>query len=161
MDTTGGRELRDSPRFRRVATELLRQGHAVRFRAHGWSMFPAIRDGEMVTVAPVSTAPVQIGDVVLVPHGRGVLAHRVVAMSRAGGRVMLTVRGDASCSCDPPVAIDQVLGVVVSGDAAAASGVRRFIRGLCLRALRRAAEVVHNVRLALARTDARTPEALR
>lgn len=109
------RHLRDSARFMQVVEELLRHGHSVRFRAHGASMTPAIRDGEVITVAPVGSAEIRIGDVVLYRHGGGALAHRVVRVRSSGGQLVeLVPRGDAADLCDAPIAPMRVLGRVVA-----------------------------------------------
>ena len=43
----------------------LREGHTVRFRPHGGSMRGRIESGQLVTVAPVDTTTLAVGDVVL------------------------------------------------------------------------------------------------
>jgi signal peptidase len=96
--------------FTDVATGLLRQGYGVRFYAKGWSMYPTIKDGEMITVEPVVPSQVKRGDILLYHNSRGVVAHRVV---RLGGTFFI-LRGDASSTCDEPVEADQALGKVVS-----------------------------------------------
>lgn len=109
--------------FTDVTTGLLRQGYGVRFYAKGWSMYPTIKDGEMITVEPVVPSQVKQGDILLHHNGRGVIAHRVVRIARK--KVLLNpqdsvlgtvfiLRGDASSTCDEPVEADQVLGKVVS-----------------------------------------------
>jgi signal peptidase I len=79
-------------------------------------MQPTIEDGELITVAPVAPESVRRGDILLYQNERGVFAHRVVA--RVKGTVPLLqgdcphflLRGDASFSCDPPVAREQDIG---------------------------------------------------
>ncbi|MDQ3280990.1 MAG: S24/S26 family peptidase, partial [Acidobacteriota bacterium] len=61
-----------------LIVDLLRRGHAVKFRVRGDSMHPTIRDNESLHVEPVTD--VRIGDVVLVLADRGLTAHRVIAM---------------------------------------------------------------------------------
>jgi hypothetical protein len=121
------RQVRDSRRFIQMLGDLLLRGYPVRFRAEGRSMFPAIRDGQMITVEPIGRRPVRIGDVVLYRHGRAAIAHRVVRVrSSAGGIVELLLRGDAAGACDAPVAPGQVLGRVVAVERAG-SAVRRGV----------------------------------
>ncbi|HEX8141787.1 MAG TPA: hypothetical protein VF553_04270 [Pyrinomonadaceae bacterium] len=97
-----------------MSGELLRLGYRIRFRPGGHSMQPTIRDGEAVTVAPVNPRTVKRGDILLYSTGAGVIAHRVVAVSRdaAAGRYFL-LRGDSSSTTDKPVAAHQVLGRIV------------------------------------------------
>jgi len=63
-----------------VSTELLRRGQSVRFRAPGLSMHPAIKEGETITVVPISSFDIKRGDILLYIVGRKVIAHRVVSI---------------------------------------------------------------------------------
>ena len=60
-----GASSADSDLFVGLTRELLQRGCHVRFRATGTSMHPAIRDGEVVTVAPASGDAFAVGDVLL------------------------------------------------------------------------------------------------
>jgi len=105
--------------FLEASHELLREGYGVRFCAGGRSMFPTIRDGEMITVAPVTSADVKLNDIVLYhfqTHVRqGVMAHRVVRIERtACGALQFILRGDAMAQCDAPVAATDILGRVIA-----------------------------------------------
>ena len=119
-----------------LTTELLSQGATVRFRPSGRSMYPSIREGELITVEPVQASDVKLADIVLYRSERGLIAHRVVQMScpqaepSAVGAAGFSLRasssrdsrvfrlqGDASLSCDQPVAAEQILGRVVGGPA--------------------------------------------
>ena len=95
-----------------LTTELLSQGTTVRFRPSGRSMYPSIREGELITVEPVVPSDVQLGDIVLYRSERGLIAHRVVSSS--GDARVFGVRGDASLSCDEPVEAHRILGRVVA-----------------------------------------------
>ncbi len=112
-----------------MSTELLRQGKNVRFRAPGLSMHPAIREGETITVAPVTPVDIKRGDILLYLAGKKVIAHRVVSIkkeekdftSRSSAhskalnpQLTFILRGDASPICDEPVEAQQILGKVVS-----------------------------------------------
>jgi hypothetical protein len=60
---------------------VLARGKPFRFRARGWSMSPFIQDGDVITVAPLQSAPPKIGEVVaFIRPGMGnLVVHRVVA----------------------------------------------------------------------------------
>ena len=105
---------KDSVRFVALARALLEDGRAVRFRAHGWSMHPAIDDGEAITVEPVRLAHVKVGDVLLCRRGHGVTAHRVIGIDTSAEPRRLVLRGDAAAGPDKPIGDDDVLGRVVS-----------------------------------------------
>ena len=65
---------RDSRLFGETVRSLLRDGIAVRFRANGGSMFPAVRDGDEIQV---EAGPVRSGGVALAESGEGFRVHRV------------------------------------------------------------------------------------
>jgi hypothetical protein len=101
--------------FLETVEGLLQRGHAVRFRADGWSMHPAIRCGEMIHVQPLGNARIRTGDVLLYRRRRSVVAHRVVRMtSPPNGTAEVVLRGDAADCADAPVAVEQLLGRVIA-----------------------------------------------
>ena len=65
-----------------LTTEFLSRGTTVRFRPSGRSMYPSIREGELITVEPVVPNDVTLGDIVLYRSQRGLIAHRVIQVSR-------------------------------------------------------------------------------
>jgi hypothetical protein len=106
--TASGALLRD------LSADLLGCGYDVRFRAPGRSMHPAIREGEPITVRPVSPSAVRRGDIILYRWQQGVIAHRVVGIETGvGGDFRFMTRGDAAGAQVEWVAPDQVLGKVV------------------------------------------------
>jgi hypothetical protein len=88
------------------------KGAALRTTVHGSSMFPFVRDGDVVVIAPVGARGVKVGDVVAFRHPvRGDLViHRAVARS---GRGWL-MRGDACAGPDGVVDAGGVLGRVTA-----------------------------------------------
>lgn len=72
---------------------VLARGVPFRFRALGWSMAPFIRDGDVITVAPLGQDRAAIGEVLAFvrPDVGSLVVHRVVA--RRGTAVVL--QGDA------------------------------------------------------------------
>ena len=99
--------------FAAVCTDLLKHGFSVTFRAPGWSMHPAIRDGEIITAEPVAAGRLKWGEIVLYRVGEALLAHRVVGRGRRDGDPQLLVRGDAPGAQDEGVTVGQILGRVV------------------------------------------------
>lgn len=101
--------------FEELLVHLLGDGIAVRFRARGSSMLPAVRDGDILRVQPIVHTAVHPGDIVLyrTPHN-GIVVHRVVDISTHGEEIILLVKGDASGTPDPRVPQSQLLGRVVS-----------------------------------------------
>jgi signal peptidase I len=135
------------PSFVRVITDLIGapavQMHGawpsrlvVRFRVEGLSMYPTIRDGELITVGPVAAHQIARGDVLLCRQSTRLLAHRVVAVQMRGGERVVRLRGDAKGADDAPIAVSDVIGKVVS--------VQRNGRGI--RMSGRKARLRHTVR---------------
>ena len=86
----------DLPLSAEALLELMRgvlaRGVPLRFRAKGWSMAPFIRDGDVISVAPLGPALPGLGEVVAFVHPEigKLVVHRVVAR-RGGG---LLIQGD-------------------------------------------------------------------
>ena len=128
--------------FDAVVQDALASGVAVRFRAGGISMYPTIRNGETITAAPVASAEIVCGDVLLFRSSGRLMAHRVVGVTEEGGARVLRIRGDAKRACDAPVAATDVIGRVIAGD-----------RGRCvIPLLGRVARLRHRARAAISRT---------
>ena len=94
--------------------ELLRtvldKGASFRFRARGFSMSPFIKDGDVVTVAPLPGATPVLGDVVVFIHPRteNLIIHRVVG-KRADSCL---IKGDNFPEGDDFVPTANILGHV-------------------------------------------------
>lgn len=76
----------DSRLFGDLLRSLLKDGISVRFRASGSSMYPAIKDGDLLQVDPLKGP--HRGDVVMANSEEGLRVHRVV---NSGGTA---TRGD-------------------------------------------------------------------
>ncbi len=98
------------PALLELLQAVLARGAPFRFRAAGLSMFPFIRDGDVVTVAPLQGVRPHCGDVVAcVPPGRDrPVIHRVVG-SRGCSYL---VKGDATAEADGLVQESDILGRV-------------------------------------------------
>ena len=101
--------------FADLSTQILQQGTSLRFTAHGSSMSPFIRDGDVMTVEPVRVADLKVGDVVFYhTNGEMLAAHRVVGRHVEGDEIVLTMRGDSSLRYDEKVHAGRILGRVVN-----------------------------------------------
>jgi uncharacterized repeat protein (TIGR01451 family) len=101
-----------SKQFQSFVGECLQAGLRVRFQARGPSMSPAVRDGEVVYVKPVSLPDLRTGDIVLTRSDHGFRLHRLVYVD-AAGNIFIT-RGDCGLQDDAPVSGDQILGIAVA-----------------------------------------------
>jgi len=107
-----------------LVEEALKSGRRVRFRATGGSMRPAIREGDILVVAPARPDELAPGDIVLSRVGRKLTAHRLVEVTRAGvpgGQAVapfrVVCRGDAACGPDLPLDPSHILGKVIAVEA--------------------------------------------
>jgi hypothetical protein len=100
--------------FGALVHDLLDSGLHVRFRATGRSMAPAVKDGDLVTVAPVAPHLIALGDVLLCETWRGPIAHRVVAIEADAAGCRFVLRGDRSLEDDRPVEAPRVRGRLVA-----------------------------------------------
>ncbi len=124
--------------FEPALLAVLDAGHQARFVASGDSMYPAIRDGEGVTVERCAIEDVQRGDVVLVRAARGLTAHRVIRIRRRGGELQITTRGDNCFRADAPSGAAALIGKVTSVTGTKYGGSRLFhVRLTLFRLLRR------------------------
>ena len=89
--------------FYDLGKEILGSGASVRLRLWGWSMYPLIRHGDVVELAPAGIEQVQVGDIVLFRSGRRLLAHRIVRCTFEGQRTSLVPRGDNALTEDGPI----------------------------------------------------------
>ena len=99
--------------FSELSDDILYQGGYLRFEAHGSSMSPFIRDGDMLTVQPVEASALKVGDVAFYKAEFGqLIAHRVVAKRAQDSQLTLVIRGNAPCCEDDIVPAIQILGRV-------------------------------------------------
>lgn len=101
--------------FAQLSAELLGAGTAVRFEAHGGSMSPLVRDGDMLTVRPADPGSIWLGDLVLATdeHGRP-LVHRVIRRTTGREGVRFTVQGDQVSRPDGVIPATRVYGRVTA-----------------------------------------------
>jgi hypothetical protein len=105
----------DRATFAALTAELMAEGDGLRFRAHGRSMKPFIRDGDVLVIARIAPAELRTGDVALFrSRGGSVLAHRVCRSVGRGEKTRWTTRGDALFMLDSSFGPDRLLGRVVT-----------------------------------------------
>jgi len=90
---------------------VLGKGKPFRFEARGESMHPSVRDGDILTVAPLAGRSPRPGEIVAFVHPEtgGVRVHRVVGLEP--GRFIL--KGDNALGADPAVGPEAIMGRVV------------------------------------------------
>ena len=92
-----------------MLADVLARGVPFRFEARGYSMLPFIRDGDVVTIAPLRGRRARFGEVVAFagPAG-GLVVHRVTARRQG----VYEIRGDHLSGSDDVVPFAGVLGAV-------------------------------------------------
>lgn len=105
----GGILALSGPVLRDCLTAVLDRGVPFRFAARGVSMYPSLRDGDVVTVAPLAGSAPRVGDVVAFRNGEErLVVHRVVAARDD----VVEIRGDNCPSSDGVFERAAVLGIV-------------------------------------------------
>ena len=110
--------------------EVLSKGAPFRFRAKGFSMYPFIKDGDVITVSPLRRTSLSLGDVVafIPPRTEKLTIHRVIG--KKGNSCL--IRGDNTSQNDGLIHETNILGYVtrVERDGKKVSlglGLERFI----------------------------------
>ncbi len=92
----------------------MRAGHDVRIRVAGSSMVPALWPGDELLVRALGSAEPSRGELPLFVRDGRLCTHRLINRAVDSGAVQLITRGDTALKSDPPHALDQILGSVVS-----------------------------------------------
>ena len=90
---------------------IMAKGRPFRFRAGGLSMSPFIKDGDVVTLAPLAGATPRTGDIAAFLHpatGR-IVVHRIVR-EKSGHYVF---KGDNAGETDGALPVERILGLVI------------------------------------------------
>ena len=94
-----------------LMTDVLATGSALRFKARGWSMTPFIRDGDVITIVPITMDRCRLGEVVAFTHPE--TGHLVVHRIIGGNGSDYLIQGDSAVDeTDGIISHDQLLGKV-------------------------------------------------
>ena len=100
--------------FLELSQELLNRGKSVRFRAHGRSMHPFIKDGDILIVEPLNGTLAKTGDIIFYRRPSAeIIAHRLIKIETRNDKSVLITKGDSLKHYDTPIPAGQVLGRVV------------------------------------------------
>jgi signal peptidase len=93
-----------------LVKEVLSKGVECRFQAKGHSMSPFIKDGDIVTISPLTSSSPGLGDVVALnhPENEKLIIHRVVKKRNND----YYVKGDNALEADGLVQAKNILGYV-------------------------------------------------
>lgn len=96
-------------------------------------MYPFIRSGDILKIAPIGAEEIKPGDVIFYRFGdERIAAHRVLKRSIRSGRIVFIVKGDSVPDSGQNVYSNDVLGRVITierGDRSIVldSGLNRFV----------------------------------
>ena len=106
--------------LQKIVSLLKLSRQLVECELRGMSMGKTLPAGSRVRISSNRGEDYAAGEIVTFVANRNLTAHRVVYRGRGSRKGYLITRGDANLLCDPPVQIEQVLGVVsefqVDGD---------------------------------------------
>jgi signal peptidase I len=108
---------------------LLSEGKTVRIKAHGYSMFPAIKPGSLILIEPLQQKgrPVQ-GEIVAIKRENGIVVHRVTKRFVKDGITWYVTRGDSNSRSDNPVKIEQIAGRIIKSEATGENPIPADVR---------------------------------
>ena len=97
-----------------AAEALLKAGSSITVTAGGYSMWPAIRPGDMVVIGPCGEEAAAAGQIVALRRDGGFVLHRVTRVMTVSGRKLIVTCGDAAVRADEPTGPEMIAGVVLS-----------------------------------------------
>ena len=94
-----------------VGYALLAEGKTIQIKAHGYSMFPAIKSGTIIFIEPINIKgnPV-IGEIIAIKKNNGLIVHRLSNITIKNGITTYIARGDSNMFEDKPIGHDSIAG---------------------------------------------------
>jgi signal peptidase len=92
--------------------EIISQGRSVQIVASGYSMFPFLRKGDILTINPAPMEQIKRGDIVVYELNEKWIAHRVIQVNHNSEGFEFLLRGDTCAAFDPPVNKENFIGIV-------------------------------------------------
>ena len=97
-----------------AAGALLSAGKNITVTAGGYSMWPAIRPGDKVEIAPFVEGAAAAGRIVALRRDGGFVLHRITRVMTVSGRRVIVTCGDAAARADEPAGAGMIAGIVHS-----------------------------------------------
>jgi len=112
-----------------VGSALLSEGKTIRIKAHGYSMYPAIKPGSLILIEPLRQKgnPVP-GEIIAIKRDNGMVVHRLVKIVIKDGVRLYIARGDSNAYADAPIPVDRISGRVVRSEPSGENPVPADIR---------------------------------
>jgi len=102
------------PSIKNLGATLLTEGKNIRIKAHGYSMYPAIKPGSLIIIEPITTKgkPVE-GEIIAIKREQGLIVHRLSRVIIKDGTRYYIARGDSNAYAD---------NCIISGNSAMMGG---------------------------------------
>ena len=112
-----------------MSLALLSEGKTIRIKAHGYSMYPAIKPGSLILIEPITRKgnPVR-GEIVALKREQGLVVHRVMRREIINGIIYYITKGDSNARADSAVTIDKIAGRIVKSEPTGENPVPADIR---------------------------------
>jgi signal peptidase I len=103
-------------RNKAIIKDLLDSGHSVELPATGYSMFPTLRPGDLITVKPFTNSDLSKRGCIIVYQQHGIfIMHRLRGIVKDDqGNHLFISRGDSGMKPDKPWLKQDLLGLAVS-----------------------------------------------
>ena len=101
--------MMSAPHFIALGEKALFQGHSIRVKAGGSSMYPLLRENDRLTIEPITTENILKGDILVYKDQSRLIAHRFLKFNQD----RIITRGDFSFQADKPFSSEELLGRVV------------------------------------------------
>ncbi len=93
-----------------IIASLLKKGEKVQIKLYGHCMSPFVRNGEIVTISPVSHLKLCCGDIIVYKYKDRFKIHRFLRLVQIENESFLISKGDRAMNIDPPVSLEAFLG---------------------------------------------------
>jgi len=112
-----------------MSLNLLAEGKTIRIKAHGYSMYPAIKPGSLILIEPLRLKGKPLpGEIVALKRENGMVVHRIVKTVFKNNTTYYSTRGDSNGITDVPMTIDKIAGRVVKSEPTGENPVPADIR---------------------------------
>jgi ATP-binding cassette, subfamily B, bacterial len=94
--------------------DLLKEHHLVKLTVTGYSMFPFLKNGDIVTLRKCNTSELLTGDIVGFKAANNWVAHRLIKIKNQNVKTVFICRGDTCKNFDRPFTSEEFIGKVIA-----------------------------------------------
>jgi signal peptidase I len=101
-----------------LGSTLLAEGKNIRIKAHGYSMYPAIKPGSLIIIEPIShKGKPSVGEIIAIRREQGLIVHRLTRVILKDDVRYYIARGDSNAYADKPITIERIAGRITGSEA--------------------------------------------